>query len=115
MASGLSPTPYLLRRRGDARSHTAKIRATVDPEYLGRGLGTGIMRELIEIAYDAEFEFFLFEFVSEVEEQSIQAVSGLGAFETGRIEGAAVDPGGRPHDLVYFKLPLGRYWEWSRF
>jgi GNAT superfamily N-acetyltransferase len=105
----------LLRRRGDARSHVGEIRTTVDPEYRGRGLGTGIMRELIEIAYDADLEFVLFEFVGEAEDQAMQAVSALGAFETGRIEGAALDLAGRHHDLVFFKLPLGKYWEWSRF
>jgi L-amino acid N-acyltransferase YncA len=105
----------LLRRRGNARSHVGEIRTTVDPEYRGQGLGNGILRELIEIAYDGELEFVLFELVSETEDQAIQAVSTLGAFETGRIEEAAVDLSGRHHDLVFFKLPLGKYWEWSRF
>jgi hypothetical protein len=73
------------------------------------------MRDLIEIAYDADLEFVLFELVSETEEQAIQAASSLGAFETGRIERGAIDPAGRHHDIVFFKLPLGKYWEWSRF
>src|SRR5205814_9158424 len=42
----------LIRHRGDARNHYAETRVVVDPEYRERGLGTALMRELIDIAWD---------------------------------------------------------------
>lgn len=105
----------LLRHRGNARSHVGEIRITVDPAHRTRGLGTAMMRELVEIAYDAELEFVLFELVSDAQEQAIQAAKALGALEAGRIEGAALDLQGHHHDVVFLKLLLGKWWEWSRF
>jgi L-amino acid N-acyltransferase YncA len=105
----------LLRHRGNARSHTGEIRITVDPRWRGRGLGVGLMRELLEIAYDAELEFVLFELVREAQQPAIDAAVFLGALEAGSIEAGARDSHGHPHDLVFLKLPLGKSWEWSRF
>lgn len=105
----------LLRHRGNARSHIGEIRITVAPGYRGRGAGIGMMRELAEIAYDAELEFLLFEFVRGAEDQAIQAALLLGAVEAGSLEGAAKDVEGHPRDVVFLRLPLGKWWEWSRF
>jgi GNAT superfamily N-acetyltransferase len=104
----------LLRHRGNARSHVGEIRVTVDPAYRGRGAGVNMMRELAEIAYDAELEFLVFEFVRGAEEPAIQAARFLGAIEAGTLEGAAKDLQGHPCDVVFLKLPLGKWWEWSR-
>jgi L-amino acid N-acyltransferase YncA len=105
----------LIRHRGNARSHVGEIRITVDPTSRGRGLGTVLLRELVEIAYDAELEFIVFELVADAQEQAIQAALSLGAIEVARIEGATLDQHGRHHDLVFLKLLLGKSWEWSRF
>ncbi|HTE86976.1 MAG TPA: GNAT family N-acetyltransferase [Dehalococcoidia bacterium] len=105
----------LLRHRGNARSHVGEIRIVVDPFYRGQGVGVALMRELADIAYDAELEFILFELVTDVEEPAIQAARSLGALDAGRIEGAARDPRGHQHDVAFLKLPLGKWWEWSRF
>ena len=105
----------LIRKRGNARSHVGEIRIVVDPESRGRGLGTILMRELAEIAHDAELELLLFEMVKDVQNEAIQAALSLGAFQAGAVEGIAKGLDGRVHDLVFLKLPLGRWWEWSQF
>lgn len=105
----------LIRHRGDARSHYAEIRVVVDPEYRERGVGTALMRELIDIAWDAELESVQAEFVREIQEDALVAIRALGALECGTIKDAYRGRDNTPHDLVILRLPLGRSWQWSRF
>lgn len=105
----------LIRHRGDARSHYAEIRIVVDPEYRARGIGTSLMRELIDIAWDAEIEYVQGEFVKDVQDDALQAIKAFGGVEVGTIVDAVRDQHGKPHDLVFLRLPLGRSWQWSRY
>lgn len=105
----------LIRHRGDARSHYAEVRIVVDPEYRQRGLGTALLRELIDIAWDAELESVQGEFVRDIQEDALQAVKALGGIEVGVISDAVRDHSNVSHDLVVLRLPLGRSWQWSRF
>src|SRR5581483_8111067 len=103
---GIVADAVLIRHRGNAYSHVAEIRITVAPEYRGRGLGTAIMRELIEIAYDADLEFVLFELIKDLQGDAIQAVEGLSAFPAGTVADVARDIHGHQHDVLFLKLPL---------
>ncbi|GMV86396.1 MAG: hypothetical protein AMXMBFR80_22510 [Dehalococcoidia bacterium] len=105
----------LIRHRGDARSHYAEIRVVVDPEYRGRGLGTALMKELIDIAWDAELELVQAEFVRDTQEDAVEAIKALGGVEAGSLKDAYRGRDGTSHDLVILRVPLGRYWQWSRF
>lgn len=105
----------LLRQRGGARSHLAELRVAVDPAYRRRGLGSRLLRELAEIAYDAELDQLLFELVKDVEDEAIEAITFFGAVPLATLPDLVKDPSGRPHDVVYFSLPLGRYWKWAEF
>ncbi|GAB4332493.1 MAG: hypothetical protein Kow0010_18410 [Dehalococcoidia bacterium] len=105
----------LLRHRGGSRSHMAEIRPVIAPEYRGKGLGVIMMRDLIEIACDAELNQVVFEFVKDVQDDAIEAAKFLGAFVVAEVPEMAVDMHGRPHDVVYLRLPLGKWWEWSQF
>jgi GNAT superfamily N-acetyltransferase len=105
----------LLRRRGGARSHLAELRLVVDPAYRRRGLGSKLMHDLAEIAYDAELDQLIFELVKDVEDEAIDAVTFFGAVPLATIPDLVKDPSGRPHDVVYLSLPLGRYWKWAEF
>jgi L-amino acid N-acyltransferase YncA len=105
----------LIRHRGGYRAHLAEIRIVVDPEYRGRGLGVTLMRELVEIAYDAELERVIFEMVKDVQDEAIAAATSLGAFPVGTVTDMAKDSHGRPHDVVFLALPLGKWYEWSKF
>lgn len=105
----------LLRRRGGSRRHAAEIRAVIDPEYRGKGLGVLMMRDLVDIAWDAELEEVIFEVVADAQDEALQASSFLGAVHAGRVEALARDSQGRPHDVVFMRLPLGKYWASSQF
>ncbi|MGE0598684.1 MAG: N-acetyltransferase family protein [Dehalococcoidia bacterium] len=105
----------LIRHRGDARSHYAEIRIVVDPAYRERGLGTALMRELIDIAWDAEIESVQGEFIRGIQDEALEAVKALGGLECATITDAVRDQQNTPHDIVILRIPLGRYWQWSRF
>ncbi len=105
----------LIRHRGDARSHYSEIRVVVDPEYRERGLGTALMKELIDIAWDAELESVQAEFVRDIQEDALEAIKALGGVEVGSLKDAYRDRDGTSHDMVILRIPLGRYWQWTRF
>lgn len=105
----------LVRRRGSARSHIAEVRITVTPEWRNRGLGSALMRELCDIAYDAELDAVLLEVVEGAESDAIEATEAMGFVRVGRIEGGARDQQGHLHDIVMLAMPLGKYYEWSKY
>ncbi|MEO8540056.1 MAG: GNAT family N-acetyltransferase, partial [bacterium] len=75
----------LIRHRGNARSHYAEVRIVVDPEYRDRGLGTALLKELIDIAWDAEIESVQGEFVKGMQDDALNAIKALGGVEAGMI------------------------------
>lgn len=105
----------LIRHRGDARSHYAEVRVVVDPEYRERGLGTALMRELIDIAWDAELDSVQGEFIPGIHDDAMKAVRAFGGIEAGTLKDAVRDHHGQAHDLVFMRIPLGRAWQWSRY
>lgn len=104
----------LIRHRGDARSHYAEVRVVVDPDYRQRGLGRTLLRELIDIAWDAEIEVVQGEFVEGVQDDALASIRELGGCTAGRIEDAYRGRDNRPHDLIVLRMPLGKSWEWTR-
>jgi len=105
----------LLRRRGNARSHVAEIRIAVTPNWRNRGLGSALMRELCDIAADAELDTVLLEVVEDCESAAVEAAGAMGFVRAGRIEGGARDQQGHLHDIVLLAMPLGKYYEWSKY
>lgn len=105
----------LVRRRGNARSHVAEVRITVTPDWRNRGLGSALMRELCDVAADAELDAVLLEVVEGAEEAAIEATEAMGFVRIGRIEGGARDQQGHLHDIVLLAMPLGKYYEWSKY
>ena len=105
----------LVRHRGGYRRDSAEVRVVIDPDYRARGLGTIMMRELITVAWDAELDHVDFEMVSEIQSEAIEAVEGFGAQAAGTLSAYVKDPHGKPHDLVFLRLPLGKWWQWSNF
>lgn len=104
----------LIRHRGDARSHYSEVRVVVDPEYRQRGLGRALLRELIDIAWDAEIEAVQGEFVEGVQDDALTTIRELGGCSAGRIEDAYRGRDNKPHDLIVLRMPLGKSWEWAR-
>jgi L-amino acid N-acyltransferase YncA len=105
----------LIRRRGYARSHIGEIRIVVAPAYRNRGLGTTLIRELCDIADDAGLEKVLFQVVAEKEEEALKAAEWLGFLRVGTIEGAARDQQGHLHDVILLAMPLGKWYQWTKF
>ena len=105
----------LVRRRGNARSHLGEVRVTVAPDYREIGLGTTLVRELCDIADDAELDKVLFEAVADKEEDAIKAMEWLGFLRSGTIEGGAKDQQGHLHDVVIMAMPLGKWYQWSKY
>jgi GNAT superfamily N-acetyltransferase len=105
----------LIRQRGGYRSHIGELRIAIDPAYRGKGLGVAILEELVDIAWDAELEFAQFELVRDIQDEAISAAEYLGAFTIGTLEAAVKDAEGATHDQVFLRIPLGKWWQWSRF
>jgi len=105
----------LVRGRGNARSHIAEIRVTVTPDWRNRGLGSALMRELCDIAADAELDAVILEVVEDCESAAVEATEAMGFLRVGRIEGGARDQQGHLHDIVLLAMPLGKYYEWSKY
>jgi ribosomal protein S18 acetylase RimI-like enzyme len=105
----------LVRRRGNARSHIGEVRVTVSPEFRNRGLGTALIRELCDIADDAELDKVLFEVVADMEEHAVKAAEQLGFLRTGAIEGGARDQAGHLHDVLIMAMPLGKWYRWTKY
>ncbi len=105
----------LVRRRGGSRGHVADVRVVVSPDFRGRGLGVCLIRELCDIADDAGLEKVTAEMVVGSEDEAIRAFESIGFYKLATLEGMAKDPEGRSHDLVVMVMPLGKYYEWSKF
>lgn len=105
----------LVRKRGNARSHIGEVRVTVAPAWRDRGLGTALIRELCDIADDAELDKVLFEVVADCEAQALQAAEAMGFVRIGAIEGGARDQRGHLHDVLILAMPLGKYYRWSKY
>jgi putative acetyltransferase len=98
----------LHRNRAGARRHVGELRILVDQEYRNRGLGTTLIRELVNIAEDHGLERLLFVAVADKEEPAIKAARFLGFEQIGVLRSHAKDPDGHPRDLVIMEMPLGR-------
>jgi L-amino acid N-acyltransferase YncA len=105
----------LVRRRGGSRSHVGEVRVVVGAEFRHRGLGVLLLRELCDIANDAGIERVIAEMASESQKDAIQACEWLGFYKIATLEGMIKDPNGHEEDLVLMTMPLGRYYEWSKF
>ncbi len=105
----------LTRRRGNARSHIGEVRVVVSPDYRNRGLGTMLIRELCEIADDAGLDKILMEVVADREGEALKAVEWLGFIRIGTLDGGARDQDGHPHDIVILTMPLGKWYQWTKY
>lgn len=105
----------LIRHRGNSRSHVGEVRIVVAPGYRERGLGTALIRELCDIADDGGLEKVLFEVVADREDEAVRAAEWLGFLRMATIEGGAIDQAGHHHDVILMAMPLGRWYQWTKF
>ena len=105
----------LVRSRRGARSHIGELRVVVDPSFRGKGLGSAMMRQLCDIAADAELDKVVIELAEDLEDEAVQAAERLGFIRAATIPEYFRDAHGRPHALVVMVLPLGKWYEWWTF
>ena len=105
----------LVRRRGNARKHIGDLRIAVKPEFRNRGLGTSLVRELCDIADDAGLERVMFEIVADEESDALKAAEWMGFLRVGTIDAGARDQSGHPHDVILLTMPLGKWYQWTKF
>ncbi|MGE0600031.1 MAG: N-acetyltransferase family protein [Dehalococcoidia bacterium] len=101
----------LIRQRGAARHHLAELRVNISPDFQGRGLGTLLIRELADRAWDAEIEVLEFQLVQGFQDAAIEAVRGVGAFHAGTLKDYLRDPRSEPCSLAFYQLPLGAWFK----
>jgi L-amino acid N-acyltransferase YncA len=105
----------LVRSRRGARAHMGELRVVVHPSFRGKGLGSVMMRQLCDIAADAELERVVMELAAERESEAVQAAERLGFIRAAEIPEYFRDAHGRRHALVVMILPLGKWYEWWSF
>ena len=101
----------LHRTRTMARRHVGEVRVVVDPEYRNKGLGTTLMHELAEIAYENGLERLLFQAVAGTENPAIKSAEYVGFVTLAVLPGHGKDMDGHPRDVVLMDMPLGRWME----
>jgi L-amino acid N-acyltransferase YncA len=105
----------LVRSRHGAYREVGTVRAVVDPDYRAVGLGTTLLRDLCDIAADAELEKVSSELVSGPQDDAIEAMEQLGFIRAATVHEFIRDEHGHPHDLVVMVLPLGKWYQWLQF
>jgi len=101
----------LHQHTGGARRHVAEVRITVDPDFRNRGLGTALLRELLDVAYRAGVEEVTFELVDEVQTDAIHAAMRVGFNEVARYAHYVKGLDGQRRDLVILRVALtGHNW-----
>jgi GNAT superfamily N-acetyltransferase len=109
--SEIAANAVLQRHSGPSRSHHAEVRIHVAPAHRNRGLGTMLIRDLAEIAWEAGVEFVDFELVKDVQAAAIEAATRIGAYPAGALEGFARDSEGVDRDLVYYEIRVGAWFQ----
>jgi len=112
---GIVAEAVLIRKRGNARGHIGEVRVVVVPAYRSRGLGSMLFRELCDIADEEGLEKVLFEAVERREDEALKAAQWLGFIRVGTLEGGARDQQGHLHDVALMAMPLGKWYEWSKY
>ena len=102
----------LVRSRTGARAHNGEVRVVVHPDWRNRGLGSALIRQLCDIAADAELDKVIMEAVADREVEAITAAERLGFLRSAVLPEYYSDQRGRKHDLVVMVLPLGKWYEW---
>lgn len=92
------------RERGWAR-HLARVRLVIDPNYREKGLGTLLIKELVDIANGLKLERLVVELMG-TQQAALSAFRHLGFERMAVLYRHVKDQAGRPQDLVIMVLDL---------
>jgi L-amino acid N-acyltransferase YncA len=90
----------LHHRRAGARKHVGEVRVVVAPAYRNRGVGRGLLHQLIDIAGDMGLKQLIFEVVAETEPAARRTAQLLGFVPVAVLPAHVCDACGNPHDLI---------------
>lgn len=106
----------LHQKRPGGRRHMGEIRISVDPDYRNQGMGTKMVKELIEVAYLRRLELVTLELVEGMEAKAIGMAERLGFERRAVLTGHVKDQQGKTQDLVILELSVDRWYkEWYDF
>lgn len=97
----------LHRRKAGWTSHVGKIRVVIDKDYRGKGLGTLLIEELINIAKKAGLELLVAELMDN-QTAAIAAFTRLGFGKEALLHNYVKDQAGGDHNLIVLirRLPI---------
>lgn len=96
----------LHHRRAGARQHIGEVRLVVHPAYRNRGVGRGLLHQLIAIAGDKGLKQLLFEVVADTEPAARHTAQVLGFIPVAVLPAHVRDSCGHPHDLIRMERRL---------
>lgn len=96
----------LHRRRQGARAHVGEIRILVDPRYRYQGLGTLLIKELLDIARMSGLERLVFELAEENQAEAIEMAKSLGFITRATLYRHVRDLHGGYHNLLVMEKDL---------
>jgi ribosomal protein S18 acetylase RimI-like enzyme len=99
----------LHRRQGGWTSHIGKVRLVVDKAFRGKGLGSRMVQELINIAERAGLDKLVAE-VMDTQEPAKAAFERLGFKEEAKLSNYVKDQAGKPHDLAIMVHDITPMW-----
>jgi acetyltransferase len=87
------------------KRHTAEIRLFLAKDYRRRGLGTKMLRTLIDLARKQGLGILMVEVVAD-DANAVKAFEGLGFKPQATLQDGFMFPDGEAHDLVLLTMPL---------
>ena len=96
----------LHRSRRAGRRHVGELRIVVDPDYRGRGLGSRLTHELIELGRSLGLRRLVFELVNRREQMAIHTAAQAGFEEGAVLKDRILDMYGSLQDMVIMELSL---------
>ena len=95
-----------------SRRYVGEIRIVVDPAYRGQGLGSMIMRELHEFAYENGLDRLVFELVESKQDNAISVARKLGFDKVATLPNFVRDLDGQVYNMVILQLPTAVWPDW---
>lgn len=93
-----------LRRKGPLRL-VGRIKWMIDPKFRGAGLGTLLVKQLVNIARERGLRHLSCMLISDLEADAVKTLEGLG-FSSFVQPGYGTDPDGNQHDMTKLILKL---------
>ena len=102
------------RTRAFSRRHIGELRVVVDPRFRQRGLGSHVIRELLDIAKELNLYKVYIDLVTRREEAAIKFAERMGFERVATLPARIMDYYGGYHDVVVMEVSLSDRSTWWR-